>query len=266
MDGKNKQQLTEPVTDKLSIMKKIFLYTTIILLFFSCTKNDQGNTVYVTTGTGGSLAKFAIAGNYLYTVENTGLRIFDISSAGNPVYKNVVNLGLGIETIYPFKDKLFIGSTSVVYIYSIVNPANPTLISTATSQQVFRRCDPVVAKDSVAYATLRSSSICGGGRSVLSVIDIRSITNPIETYTLTMKEPMGLGYWGNSLYVCDTATGMQVFDINNGFLPKLITTLPDEKCLDVIPYDDELICWTANGITIYDITNRNNPVKITTIK
>jgi len=247
-------------------MKKIFTYTLIAFSFFCCTKNDQGNNIYVTAGTGGSLARFAIVGNYLYSVDDTRLRVFDISNPSTPIYKNIVNIGWGIETIFAFKDKLFIGSTSMVYIYSLANPLNPTIISTATSQQVFRRCDPVVAKDSVAYATLRSSSMCGGGRSVLSVIDIRFINNPIEIYTLPMQEPMGLGYWGNNLYVCDTSKGLQVYDITNQYLPTLVKTLKDEKCLDVIPYDDELICYTNTGINIYDITNRSNPVKITTIK
>lgn len=247
-------------------MKKIFIYTLLILLVTACTKNDSGNTIGVTTGTGGSLAKFAIAGNYLYTVDGTSLRIFDITNSGNPLYKNIVNIGWGIETIFPFKDKLFIGSSSMVYIYSISNPLQPQLLSVATSQAVFRRCDPVVAKDSVAYATLRSNSSCGGGRSVLSVIDIRFIDKPIEVFTTPLQEPMGLGYWGNTLYVCDTTLGLQVFDISNPYYPVNVKSISTEKCFDVIPYNDELICWTLFGLVIYDITNRNNPVKIVTIQ
>lgn len=247
-------------------MKKTLITLFIIATLASCRKDDTGNTIGTSSGTAGSMAKFAIDSNYLYTVDDNRLRIFDISNPSAPVYKNVVNIGFGIETIYPFKDKLFIGSTSVVYIYSIANPLQPQLISTATSQQVFRRCDPVVAKDSVAYATLRSTSACGGNRSVLAAYDIRIITYPIEIFTTPMKEPMGLGYWGNSLYVCDTATGLQIYDITNQYAPVLVKTIAVEKSFDVIPYNDELICWNSDGLTLYDITNRNNPLKITTIK
>lgn len=247
-------------------MKKMFIWLLITSLGFSCTKNDTGTTIGVTTGTGGSLAKYTIIGNYLYTVDESSLKVFDIDNAKNPIQKTTVNVGFGIETIYPFNDKLFIGSTSFIYIYSVANPLEPKLLSVASSQQVMRRCDPVVAKDSVAYATLRGSGLCGGNRSILAIYNIKDITYPQEVFSITMKEPMGLGYWGNTLYVCDTIKGLSVFDISNPYLPLLATTLTNEKAYDVIPYNDELICWTSTGLVIYDITSRNNPIKIATIQ
>ena len=79
-----------------------------------------------------------------------------------------IKVGFEIETIFPFKDKLFIGSTSVVHIFSITDPAKPAKLSQAISPTVLRRCDPVVAKDNVAYATLRVNGACGGVQSILA--------------------------------------------------------------------------------------------------
>ena len=65
------------------------------------------------------MARFTIAGNYLYVVDKTHLKVFNVSEASLPVLKSNIEVGFEIETIYPFRDKLFIGSTSVVHIFSI---------------------------------------------------------------------------------------------------------------------------------------------------
>ncbi len=108
-------------------MKKIFFPLILLsLIFVQCEKNIGYSSAVSnspqTTGQGGSLARFAIAGNYLYSVDEKQLKVFDISNAADPALKNTVDIGFAIETIFPFKDKLFIGSTSQVYIYSITDP------------------------------------------------------------------------------------------------------------------------------------------------
>src|SRR5688500_11917843 len=135
---------------KENIMKKILLISFVSLLFFSCEKSMDSNSISSSpgTGAGGSLARFAIVGNYLYTVDKSDLKVYDITNHGDPIFKRTVPVGFEIETIYPFKDKLFIGSTSVVHIFSIQDPSYPTKLSVAISPNVIRRCDPVVAKDS----------------------------------------------------------------------------------------------------------------------
>jgi hypothetical protein len=244
-----------------------YLYTIIIvsscLASLQCTK-DTGRAFTPTTGQGGSLARFAITGNYLYTVDKEKLRVFNISDAANPILKATVNIGFEIETIYPFKDKLFIGSTSVVHIFSIENPENPQKLSTAISPQVLRRCDPVVAKDNVAYATLRTNGTCGGLQSILAVYDITDITNPVQKTTFSITEPYGLGYANNVLYVCNI-NSLMVFDITKPFEPKLVSELKEGSFIDVIPYSNTLICWVSNGIQLYDITTPLNPKLITKI-
>ncbi len=246
-------------------MKKIIHLIVIICLLSgaSCTK-DSNTSSFSTAGTGGSLARFAIAGNYLYIVDKSDLKIFSIADASNPILKNTTYVGFNIETICPFKDKLFIGSTSVVHIFSIDNPERPVKLSTAISPQVLRRCDPVVAKDSVAYATLRTSGECGGTQSILAVYNIKNITQPVQVNTYPVNEPYGLGYSGSALYVCDKSK-LLVFDIRNGYNPVLVKSASDGVYIDVIPYNNVLICWVSDGMILYNITNRLDPKLITKI-
>ena len=247
------------------VMKRILPYL-FVLLFTSCEK-EASNSIAIgnPAGQGGSLARFTIAGNYLYTVDKETLKVYDISKASEPVYKRAVPVGFEIETIYPFGDKLFIGSTSVVHIFSIADPSNPQKLSIAISPEVIRRCDPVVAKDTVAFATLRTNGPCGGISSILAVYDIKDISNPVQRAQYTVSEPYGLGYSGNVLYVCDRLNGLMVFDITQPYAPQLIDTIHDVQPVDVIPYNDVLIVWTAAGMNLYDITDKLHPALLTQV-
>jgi len=250
-------------------MKQLFIILTIFLLF-GCDKNSESafsadpNAVGG-AGRGGSLARFTVVGNYLYAVDKENLKVFNISNPAQPVFTRTVPVGFEIETIYPFKDKLFIGSTSVVHIFSITDPANPQKLSVAISPTVLRRCDPVVAKDTVAYATLRTNSECGGTQSILAVYDIKDVLNPVQRNALPVSEPYGLGYADNTLYVSDRVQGIMVFDITQAYNPVLVRTVGNVQPVDVIPYGDILIVWTHIGMNLYDISNRQNPVLVTQI-
>lgn len=249
-------------------MKKSIFYLLLVSLFLcQCQKDSSSISINSgSVGQGGSLARFAITGNYLYSVDENQLKVFDISNAADPVLKNTEDIGFEIETLFPFKDKLFIGSATQVYIYSIEDPAKPKLLSSAISPEVMRRCDPVVAKDSVAFATLRTNGPCGGTQSVLAVYNIKDITNPVQVATYPVGEPYGLGYDDDVLYVCDKQRGLLLFDISHPYQPTLINiSINDGSYVDVIPYQNTLICWTTTGLILYDITNNRNPKLIKTV-
>lgn len=241
-------------------------YTLILFLscalFWHCNKDANAFTG-TPSGTGGSLARFTLLGSYLYTVDAQQLKVYNVADPGDPQLKNTVDIGFGIETIFPFKDKLFIGSTTVMYIYSVADPLKPQKLSEATSQ-VLRRCDPVVAKDTVAYATLRANGPCGGAQSILAYYDIKDITKPVQKGSYPVNEPYGLGYSGDVLYVCDKYR-LVVFDISKAYEPKYLKGLSDASYLDVIPYGDVLICWVTQGMIVYDITDKKNPVLLSKI-
>lgn len=243
-------------------MKKTFITLLFIgCCFWHCGKDSALSNGYAqNAGQGGSLARFAIVGNYLYAIDKSELHVFDLTNPESPVEKDKVRVGFEIETIFPFKDRLFIGSTTQVHIFSIADPVHPVKLSQAISPTVLRRCDPVVAKDTVAFATLRSNGPCGGVQSVLSVIDIRDINKPVERGTYPLPEPYGLGYSGEVLYVCDRMQGLLLFDISKPFTPVLLQSIKDGMYIDVIPYSDALICWVEKGVIVYDITDKRNPV------
>jgi len=245
-------------------MKPLLSFILTIFLF-SCEKTSSNDSKFGgTAGQGGSLARFTIAGNYLYTVDKQNLKVFDIANPAQPVFKRSIPVGFEIETIFPFKDKLFVGSTSVVYIFNIDDPANPQKLSEAISPTVMRRCDPVVAKDSVAYATLRTNGACGGIISVLAFYDIKDVKHPVQRNTLPVSEPYGLGYSGNTLYVCDKFRGLMVFDIAQAYDPVFIRNVGAASAgfIDVIPYNNILVCWVSSGIILYDISSPQNPTLI----
>src|SRR5688572_8013318 len=103
----------------------------LVVLFAQCNKSSS-ETASNAAGAGGSTARFTIAGNYLYVVNNTSLKAFDISNtAVAPVLKSTTHIGISIETIFPYGDKLFIGSSSFMYIYSLANPERPEQLARA---------------------------------------------------------------------------------------------------------------------------------------
>src|SRR5690349_3085327 len=108
-------------------------------------------------GKGGSMARFAISGNNLYTVDQGGLTHYEISDANSPKRGNRVSLNFFVETIFPYQDKLFIGTQQGMHIMGIQNPASPNLIATVTH---IVSCDPVVADSRYAYVTLRNGTNC----------------------------------------------------------------------------------------------------------
>lgn len=76
-------------------------------------------------GTGGSMARFTLSNQHLYAVDESTLRVFDVKTPADPTFVKPIDLGWGIETIFPFQNKLFIGSNSGMHIY---DASTPTLL------------------------------------------------------------------------------------------------------------------------------------------
>ena len=74
------------------------------------------------TGIAGSMSRFSIVNNYLYAVNRSSLNVLNISAVNDPQLQNTVGVGWNIETIYPFKNKLFIGSSNGMFIFDIIQP------------------------------------------------------------------------------------------------------------------------------------------------
>lgn len=247
---------------------KIFSCLVLVVMIASCSKESgssvsSGQNASTGTGQGGSLAKFTIVGNFLYAIDSHYLYSWDISNPSNPVKTNTSFMDFGLETIYPFNNYLFIGSTSGLYIYSLEQPSFPQKVAAASHA---RSCDPVVANDSVAFFTLKGGSACGSAISGLYVHDVKDIYNPKVIATVPMDEPEGLGLKGSTLYICCGDQGLKVYDVLNPQSPAYIKTINDAYFKDVIPYGDILICYVSNGIMLFDISNPTDPVPVKLIE
>lgn len=169
-------------------------------------------------GVGGSLARFTIIGDYLYAVDNTSMDVISLSQPHAPQQVNTVNLGWGIETIFPYGDKLFIGSNSGMFIFDNSNPAAPTQLSRFEHA---RACDPVFVKDNYAYVTLRDGNTCEGFINQLELIDITDLSNPRRERIFQMDNPHGLTIRDNHLFLCEGRHGLKAFDITD---PSILNT------------------------------------------
>jgi hypothetical protein len=242
------------------------IFTLAFLLFsgLSCTKeggsSDAASAVN-STGKGGSLARFAIVGNYIYLADYSTIEVHDITNPADAAKKGSVNVGFGVETIFPYKDKLFIGSMDGMYIYDLANPALPVKLGEARH---VRTCDPVVANDSIAYVTLRGSGNCGAATDGLYTYNITNIKSPVQKSLLPMSSPYGLGLKDTVVFVCRANAGLSIVNVKNSTAPKIMYTLNDGMYYDVIPYDDLLICYVSKGIILYDTKNVNSLTRLGT--
>ncbi|WP_026461651.1 LVIVD repeat-containing protein [Adhaeribacter aquaticus] len=207
-------------------------------------------------GKGGSMARFAISGNYLYTVSLTNLQVFDISNNTDPKNGEKINLGWGIETIFPYNNKLFIGSTTGMHIYDNSNPVKPEHLST---YQHVRSCDPVVVEGDLAWVTLRSGNACAGFTNQLEVLDVSNARSPKLLKTYPMDNPHGLGIDNHTLFLCEGTYGLKVFDIKDHMKvnENLKAHFKGKDAYDVIPLGTSLLMIGKDGLYQYDYSNIN---------
>lgn len=164
------------------------------------------------TGIGGSFARFTIVEDYLYTVDQFNLRVFDIAQVDCPEFRNEVPVGWGIETIFPLKDKLFIGSNNGLFIYDVANPLFPIQLSVFEHA---RACDPVYVQGDIAFVTLRGGTVCEGFTNQLDVINVANLEAPRLLHSYPMENPHGLAIRGEELYLCEGEFGFKTFDISD---------------------------------------------------
>lgn len=209
-----------------------------------------------TTGQGGSTARFTLINDYLYTVSVSDLYTYNIANPANPKYVNKTAISnWTIETIYPFKNKLFIGSTQGMYIYDVSTPGNPVQQGQFTH---VRSCDPVIADENRAWVTLRTGSSCGGNVNRLEVVNIENLANPSLVKQYDMTNPFGLGKEGNTLFICDGKDGIKVYDAADANNLKLIKKIDGMEPYDVIASNNIALVVAKDGLYQFDYSNVNN--------
>ncbi len=216
------------------------------------TNGGTGNTG--TVGIGGSLARFTIAKDHLYVIDNSTLYSFQIDGSSiNQV--SDLSIGWGIETIFPYGENLFIGSQDGMFIYNIDNPAEPWFAS------VFRHaraCDPVFVSGNRAYVTLRDGTRCQTFNNQLDVLDVSDIYNPELLVTHEMQNPHGLSKVNDNLFICEGRFGLKSFDASDDqkIGDELLDHIKDIDAYDVIGLSSSHILVVGkDGLFQYDTSN-----------
>jgi len=207
------------------------------------------------TGVGGSLARFQIVNDYLYTVGESELSVFNITNLSEPGLVETYYAGWGIETMFYADGYLYLGGTNGMFIHSLENPASPQYISDFNH---WEGCDPVVVDGDYAYLTLRGGNECGQELSVLEVIDVSDKYNPMRVAQYFLDNPYGLGFKDNTLFVCDGESGLKVYDKSNPLELQRINEFNDVQAIDVIPLEDRLLMVSENALYQYEYVDESS--------
>ena len=209
-------------------------------------------------GTGGSMARFGLYDDYLYTVDNANLYIFDVKTPEQPKNIGKQNVGWNVETMFIYDDHMFFGTQSGMRVFSLEVATLPTYVSDfwhVTS------CDPVVIADGYAYVTLRGGNDCGSSVNRLDVLELADdyVENKlIASYPL--HGPYGLGIDDEILFVCDGDAGLKVYNIadKENIDDHLIASFQNINTFDVIPVNGYLFMIGDDGFYQYDYSDLQN--------
>jgi len=224
--------------------------------------NSDSVASFESSGSSGSITRFATYGDFMYVVNPSEMQTFDISDSANPVFLNKLETENGLETIFIYEGRVYLGSRLGLYIISIEDPAEPTLLSqTLRSDTFFGSCDPVVVQDNFAYATIKIiENVCGnfGTSSALLVYDVSDPEAPVEIQSINLDIPNGLGIKDDHLIVCDTGAGLlRVFDIGNpnNVVAKTDWDYPMADPIDLIVDEERMIVSSNQDFKVLDVSD-----------
>jgi hypothetical protein len=217
-------------------------------------------------GVGGSMARFTVTKGHLYAIDESMLYSFRINTDGSMDKSHELNVGWGIETIYPFKEHLFIGANNGMHIIDINNPGQPQYRSAFVHALA---CDPVIVDDNIAYVTLRTGNACFGSINQLDVVDVSDVYNPKLMHSHSMQNPHGLSKYSDNLFICEGKYGLKSFDAKD---PSKISSKLQAQIKNIHAYDaialsgDLLLVIGEGGFFQYDISDRKSLKLLSQIK
>jgi hypothetical protein len=217
-------------------------------------------------GIAGSMARFMLNDQYLYSVAQPYLlKTIDVSSPASMVATDSIYTWREMETLFKYEEHLFVGTTTGMVIYSLEQPSKPVFVSDINH---INACDPVVVENGIAYVTLRSGNTCRNITNQLDVIDISDITRPKFLKSYPMFNPHGLGIDNGTLFICDGADGLKIYDATNplAIQSNIISKFPGIDAYDVIPLGDILLMIGQDGLYQYDYSDLKNIKLLSHIK
>lgn len=212
---------------------------------FAGNSSSKSGTVNRVTRTEGHV--YLISNNNLIIIEDSGLFGSDVVAHEN--FKS------GMETVFPYEGKLYLGSRTSMNIFDLTQPTMPREVyefDHVTS------CDPVLPHESVAYVTLRTAdfSDCPGNINALVVLDLEDLDKAKELEEIQMSSPYGMNVISDKLYVGEGVNGLKVFDVSNSEKPVLLKHYDDIEAYDIIndPVKEEIIFIAGpNGLQQFSL-------------
>jgi hypothetical protein len=182
------------------------------------------------------------------------LGIVDITNEATPKLDTSFFAGFDLQTIFPFEDKLFLGSAIGMFMFDVSDPVHPVSVGEFSHG---RACDPVITDGHYAYVTLHAGDYCGGSANELDVIDVNDLKNSklVKTYPLT--KPTGLSKDGDLLFICD-GTDVKVYNAANPADLKLLQQITSKDPYDVISGDKKAMVVCPDGLYQYDYSDVGN--------
>ena len=183
------------------------------------------------------------------------MNIFDLTGDKPKKAAEKVYLGWNVETIFSYKDNMFMGTPTGLVIYSVADPLKPVYQSSIS--HVYG-CDPVVVDNDLAYVTVHSTgNFCGQNANELEIIDVADVKKPKLLVSYGMKSPKGLGIDNGKLFLCDE--GLKVFSITKPetLLANMVAHYSGMDGYDLIPFNNTLMMMADDGIYQYSYSNTN---------
>ena len=204
------------------------------------------------TGINGSMSRFTIYNDHLYSVINNQMNIFDLTGENPKKATENTYLWGNVETIFSYKDNMFMGTPTGMLIYSVEDPLKPEYQSSITHAY---GCDPVVVDNDLAYVTVHSGNTCGQNTNELFIVDVKDVKNPKQLVTYNMINPKGLSIDDGKLFLCDD--GLKIYNITEPqtLMSNKIAHFKDMAGFDVISYNNIVMMIAEDGIYQYDYSN-----------
>ena len=203
-------------------------------------------------GVNGSMSRFALYNNYLYTVINDYMSVIDLSGAKPIKAAENIYIGWNVETIFSYKDNMFMGTPTGMLIYSVSDPFKPEYVSSVP--HVYG-CDPVVVENDIAYVTIHADNFCGQNNNDLLIYNVSDVKNPKHIVTYAMTKPKGLGIDDGTLFLCDD--GLKIFDATDPqtLMANRLAHYSGMDGFDVIPFNHVLMMIADDGLYQYDYSD-----------
>jgi len=223
---------------------------------------NEGSNGSSNTGINGSMSRFSIYNDHLYSVINNYLNIFNLSGAVPAKESAGLYIGRNVETIFSYKENMFMGTPTGMLIYSVKDPVKPVFQSSLT--HVYG-CDPVVVENDMAYVTVHSGNLCGQSSNELFVVDVSDVKNPKQLVSYTMTNPKGLGIDNGRLFLCDD--GLKIYNVSDPqmLMSNRLAHYTGMDGFDVIPQNNILMMIADDGLYQYDYSDINNIKQISKI-